>query len=252
MTMLSVKDKVVIVTGAFRGNGFGIAKGLAQEGAIVYSYDPNYSDGEVNFNNDFYEFKGDVLDSDRFSECCQKIIDQHHRIDALINNAGITKPAKDDQQYSDDDWDQTMSINLTSAFKLSKTVLSFMKEQKKGSIINITSLGAALGFPNNPAYIASKGGLKMLTKSFAYDAGKYGIRCNNIGPGYMKTDMTKGSYANEERRELMSQHTMLNRWGTPEDLVGPCAFLISDASNYITGQDIYVDGGWTASGLIQT
>lgn len=248
--LLTIKNKVVIVTGGYRGNGLGIASGLAKEGAIVYSYDLNYNEPSK-FNGSFYECKGDVKSTQDFQTLCESIISEHGRIDCLINNAGITKPA-DNDSYPDEYWNQTIEINLTAIFQLCKVVVEIMKGQSDGSIINITSLGAEHGFPNNPAYIASKGGLKMMTKSFAYDYGKYGIRCNSIGPGYMKTDMTKGSYGNEERRELMSQHTMLGRWGTPEDLVGPCAFLISNAANYVTGQDIYIDGGWTASGLIQT
>ena len=113
-----------------------------------------------------------------------------------------------------------------------------MKKRKNGSIINITSINAELGFPNNPAYVASKGGLKMLGKSLARDWGKYGIRVNNLGPGYFKTLMNKKSWENPKTRKARI-----------DELVGPCIFLASDASQYVTGQDIYVDGGWTANGL---
>jgi len=115
----------------------------------------------------------------------------------------------------------------------------------------MTSINTELGFLNNPAYIASKGGLKMLTKSLAKDLGKYGIRVNNLGPGYFITDMTKNSYKNKKSRISRQNHTLLGRWGNVLDLVGPCIFLASDASAYITGQDLYVDGGWTANGLIE-
>ena len=125
-----------------------------------------------------------------------------------------------------------------------------MKKKSNGSIINITSINAELGFPNNPAYVASKGGLKMLSKALAKDYGKFGIRVNNLGPGYMKTEMVKASYQNKKARNLREKHTILGRWGTPEDLVGPCIFLASDASKYMTGQDIYIDGGWLANGLL--
>ena len=124
-----------------------------------------------------------------------------------------------------------------------------MKDQGGGSIINITSIGAELGFPNNPAYIAAKGALKQLTRSLALDLGSFGIRVNNIGPGYFRTDMTKGSWNDPQLEEDRIRRTILGRWGEPDDLAGAAIFLASEASRYITGQDLYVDGGWLAKGL---
>ena len=124
-----------------------------------------------------------------------------------------------------------------------------MVKKKNGVIINFTSINAELGFPKNPAYVASKGGLKMLGKALAKDWGKFGIRVNNIGPGYMKTEMTRKSWQNKKTRKSRTSRTLLNRWGEKDEIVGPCIFLASDASRYITGQDIYVDGGWLANGL---
>ena len=124
-----------------------------------------------------------------------------------------------------------------------------MKKQKHGSIINVTSINSKLAFPNNPAYIASKGGLRMLTKSLAKDWGKYGIRINNLAPGYFVTDMNKKTYANKNKRKSRAEKTMLKRWGKLNDLLGPCIFLASDASDYVTGIDLFVDGGWVSNGL---
>jgi len=125
-----------------------------------------------------------------------------------------------------------------------------MASQKAGSIINITSLGAELAFPNNPAYQISKAGLRQFTKAIARDWGESGIRANNICPGYIKTTMTAKSFSNEELNKQRKNYTLLKRWGLSKDLLGPAIFLISEASSYITGTDIYVDGGWTAnSGL---
>ena len=121
--------------------------------------------------------------------------------------------------------------------------------KKGGSIINVTSLGSVLGFPDNPSYVSSKGGLKMLTKSLAVDLGKKGIRVNNLLPGYMKTAMTKKSFMNKDLKEERDKRIIMNRWGNPTDLIGPCIFLASDSSSYIPGSDILVDGGWTAKGL---
>jgi len=124
-----------------------------------------------------------------------------------------------------------------------------MIKNSKGVIINITSLNAEFAFPNNPAYVASKGGLKQLGKALARDWGRYGIRVNNLGPGYIKTEMTKQSFKDKKKKISRQNSTMLNRWGDMQDLLGPCIFLASDASSYITGQDLYVDGGWSANGL---
>jgi len=110
-------------------------------------------------------------------------------------------------------------------------------------------LAAERGFPNNPAYAAAKGGLKMLSKAYAKSLGSFGIRVNNVGPGYIRTAMTEGSFENETRRDAISRQTLVGRWGDATDQVGICNFLASDESGYITGQDFYVDGGWLANGI---
>ena len=123
-----------------------------------------------------------------------------------------------------------------------------MASQSRGSIINITSIGAELGFPNNPAYQVSKAGLRQLTKAIARDWGSSGVRANNICPGYIRTGMTENSYLDETLNSQRLEQTLLKSWGEPTDLVGPTIFLISDASKYMTGSDLYVDAGWTANG----
>ena len=124
-----------------------------------------------------------------------------------------------------------------------------MKTQGQGSIINITSLNAELAFPDNPAYVAFKGGLKQLTKALALDLGSSGIRVNSIGPGYIRTEMTSRSWANQPARQLRAERSVLKRWGEPTDLAGAVIYLASDASSFVTGQDVYVDGGWLIKGL---
>ena len=139
-------------------------------------------------------------------------------------------------------------INVTAPFVLCRELLPMMKVSG-ASIVNITSLNSEMAFPNNPAYVASKGALKQLTKSIALDYGKYNIRCNNVGPGYMMTDMTKKSWSNPEIYRERKNKTVLGRWGSAKDLIGIISFLLSDSSEYITGQDVYVDGGWLIKGL---
>lgn len=169
--------------------------------------------------------------------------------DILVNCAGITKGAFT-TDFDDKTWEDVIRINLTVPFILSKLVAKKLIEaQKAGSIINITSIGAELGFPDNPAYGAAKGGLKQLSKAMACDLSPHRIRVNNVAPGYTRTRMTEESWKDVEKRKQRTDRMMIGRWAVPEDVAAAVLFLASDMAEYITGQDIYVDGGWTAKGL---
>jgi gluconate 5-dehydrogenase len=228
--MFSLKDKIIIVTGANGGNGSAISDGLEEYGATVVRADlPRYN----------------VRNPIQLDMLVANALQYDNRIDGLVNCAGVTH-GNDVFDYTDEDWDNTYQVNLKAPYELSRKVAKHMK-QTGGSIVNITSLNSELGFPNNPAYVTMKGGLKQLTKSLAVDLGKYNIRVNNVGPGYIKTNMTKKGWKNN--REEIENRTILGRWGEPKDLVGSIIFLLSSASEYITGQDIYVDGGYLTKGL---
>jgi len=247
--LFSIQNKVIILTGAGQGIGNLLANEMWKRNAIIYSIDKIFS--KIITKENYFEIKCDVTNIKQFNRICDRIFKKHGKIDILINNAGMSFTKKDGEDYPIDKWEKTIKTNLTGAFMCSQAVIKFMKKQKSSSIINITSINAELGFPNNPAYIASKGGLKMLTKSFAKDYGKYGIRVNNLGPGYIKTDLTKKSFENKKTRIAREKQTLLGKWGEASDLIGPCIFLASDASKYVTGQDVYVDGGWLANGLVE-
>jgi len=243
--LFSIQDKVIIITGAGGDIGSFLGTELTKLAAKVYGLD-------INFNKKSKIFKTihcDITNQKKFYKICKKIFDHEGKIDVLINNAGITLSGEKNMLYREENWQKTLDINLTAAFSCSQEVIKYMIKNKSGSIINITSINAELAFPNNPAYVASKGALKMLGKSLARDWGKFGIRVNNLGPGYIKTKMTLKSYNIIKKRKSREGQTMLARWGVPLDLLGPCIFLCSNASRYVTGQDIYVDGGWTANGL---
>ena len=228
--MFSLKDKIIIVTGANGGNGSAISDGLEEYGATVVRADlPRYN----------------VRNPIQLDMLVANALQYDNRIDGLVNCAGVTH-GNDVFDYTDEDWNDTYEVNLKAPYELSRKVAKHMK-QTGGSIVNITSLNSELGFPNNPAYVTMKGGLKQLTKSLAVDLGKYNIRVNNVGPGYIKTNMTKKGWKNN--REEIENRTILGRWGEPKDLVGSIIFLLSSASEYITGQDIYVDGGYLTKGL---
>jgi len=242
LEMFNLNKTLAIVTGAARGNGAAIISGFEKAGAKVLAVDTQKTEYKM-------AVIGDISDHSIIQKVNTIVTNRNFKNLVLINNAGISKPSP--SPYPHEDWDITLKVNLTAPFMLIESLIPLFKKTKKGSIINITSLNAELAFPNNPAYNASKGGLKMLTKFYAKSLGEYGVRVNNVGPGYMVTDMTQKSYSNEKLKKSREKHTFLGRWGQPEDLVGVCIFLASDASSYITGQDIYVDGGWTANGLIE-
>ena len=228
--IFSVKNKVVIVTGSSGGNGAAIVHGLESHGAKVVKADLPFCD---------------VTNTAHLDSLVEDALSYTGEINGLVNCAGITR-VNNLFEYTERDWNDTHSVNLKAPYELSRKVSKHMR-MTGGSIINITSLNSELAFPNNPAYVSAKGGLKQLTKSLALDLGKYNIRVNNLGPGYIRTNMTKMSWNN--RREEIEERTILGRWGVPEDLVGTVIFLLSSASSYVTGQDIYVDGGYLTKGM---
>lgn len=237
-------DTLAIVTGAGRGNGRAIANGLASAGAVVWGVDLGFESEEP-----FRQLTGDITDGATIQSVCDaaKTHAKHHLV--LVNNAGVTFPCEG--RYSAQFWHRTLAVNLTAPFLWMEEFAEVFRTTGSGCIINITSLAAERAFPNNPAYIASKAGLKMLTKYYARMLGPFHVRANNVGPGYIRTKMTRQSYDDPETRDARARHTFLGRWGEPADLAGVCVFLASPASAYVTGQDIYVDGGWTANGLIE-
>jgi len=242
------------VTGASRGLGRAITEALLQAGAtviLVGSNEQRLDETTSAFKENGLSacpFPCDLSDPQQIDGLVEYVAEQHQRIDVLVNNAGVTF-SHDVLDYPDDAWRKTLQVNLEAPFQLSKRFAAMMKDQGRGSIINITSIGAELGFPNNPAYVATKGALKQLSKSLAVDLGPFGIRVNNIGPGYFKTDMNSASWNDPQRREDRTRRSLLGRWGKPEDMAGAVIFLASDASSYVTGQDLYVDGGWLTKGL---
>lgn len=237
--------QVALVTGASRGIGAAIANGLGEAGAIVYGIGRS---AETQTPGAFEYRQCDVRETAAVTVLLAEIAERHGRFDILVNAAGITLPSgvEGDAMTS---FQRTLELNLTAAYGCCLAAVPHLQRNGQGSIINVTSIGAGLGFPGNPGYVASKGGLAAMTRALALDLGGQGIRVNNIVPGYVHTAMTQGSYNNPELNAARAGRTMLGRWGQVEELAGAAVFLASRAGSYVTGTDLHVDGGWSAKGL---
>jgi NAD(P)-dependent dehydrogenase (short-subunit alcohol dehydrogenase family) len=236
-----------LLTGGGRGIGQAIASGLTKAGASVAIFEKNIEQNILPDKIKIYTV--DLIKHMDLEQHFNDFITDFGAINILINNAGITKSSPS-ENYSENDWKTTLDINLSSIFLMCQLAGRKMIQQEiGGSIINVTSIGGSQGFPNNPAYCASKGGVRQLTKALAHDWGKYGIRVNNLVPGYTHTPMNQKSWEDNNLRQERATHTMLGRWAEPEDMIGAAIFLASDASSYVTGSDLYVDGGWNSKGI---
>jgi NAD(P)-dependent dehydrogenase (short-subunit alcohol dehydrogenase family) len=245
LRLFSLDGKVALVGGASRGIGEAIARGLAAAGARVTAFARSAKMGGGQAAGLGYR-SCDVNDSAAVRELVEQVRAEARRIDIYVHAAGVSVPAGVGLQ-SPAAFEQTLQTNLVSAYSAAIEVAA--KMEAGGSIICITSIGSVLGFPNNPGYVAAKSGLRGLTKSLAIDLASRNIRVNAIAPGYIRTAMTEASYQDPTLNAARMSRMILPRWGSPQDLVGAAIFLASDASSYITGQDLFVDGGWTAKGL---
>ena len=247
-TLFNLSGRTAIVTGSSKGIGLACANMLAQSGCRVFGLARSEPQSDVCFDHRIC----DIRNQQNLTQMIHEILGLSPKTDILVNAAGITNPAPG-KDCSDDQLDtflQTLELNLTASYRLINLLVPNMKDNRSGSIINITSIGAEFGFPGNPGYVASKGGLKMLSKAMANDLGAFGIRVNNIAPGYIKTDMTQKSFNDPKLHQQRLRNMILPRWGTVDDIAKAAVFLASDASSYITGSDLFVDGGWSAKGMV--
>jgi NAD(P)-dependent dehydrogenase (short-subunit alcohol dehydrogenase family) len=244
LDLFSLKGRVILVSGASRGIGLAIAQGLHEAGAVVQGFSRSAKPANISFD---YRVC-DITDGGVFDQLVNQAYADHGRIDGYLHIAGVTNPSTAMGQ-DDDAFRVTLDVNLSSAYRCCRLVANVMALNNGGSIALVTSIGAFQGFPGNPAYVASKGGLRMLSKALALEWGTLNIRVNALAPGYIETDMTKISFNDPVKREARSARTILGRWGKASEMVGAAIFLMSDASSYMTGADLVVDGGWTAKGL---
>lgn len=250
----SLEGKVALVTGAAYGIGYAIAKAYAEAGAkIAFNCRSreHLEQALTDYAKDGISAKGYICDVTSEKDVKKMVTDIEKElgtIDILVNNAGIIKRIPM-HEMNVEEFRQVVDIDLTAAFIMAKSVLPGMMEKGHGKIINVCSMMSELGRETVSAYAAAKGGLKMLTRNIASEYGAYNIQCNGIGPGYIATPQTaplrelQPDGSRHPFDQFIISKTPQARWGTPEDLMGPAVFLASDASDFVNGHILYVDGG---------
>ena len=249
--LFDLSGRLALVTGSSRGIGRHLVEGLAEAGAavVVNGVNPDTvassvaeleAAGHVAHGRAF-----DVTDSDAVEAAVTDIESAIAPIDILVNNAGIQRrtPLLD---CPDETWEEVMAANLGSVFRVSRAVARHMVTRGRGKIVNTCSLQSELGRPTIAPYAASKGGVKMLTKNMCAEWAPKGIQVNGLGPGYFATELTAALVEDEAFSDWLCQRTPAGRWGDVGELVGATIFLASDASNYVNGHILYVDGGMSS------
>jgi gluconate 5-dehydrogenase len=250
--MFDLSGRRALVTGSSTGIGYALAKGLAGAGAEVILNARN----EARLAQAAEQLRAsgatvhaasfDATSESEVGAAVERIEQEIGAIDILVNNAGMQRRAPL-EQFSQAQWQELMKTNVESVFLVGQAVARHMIGRKRGKIINICSVQSELGRPNIAAYTASKGAVKMLTKGMAIDWGQHGIQVNGLGPGYFKTELTEALVKDETFSNWLIGRTPSRRWGDVEDLVGAAVFLASNASNFVNGHILYVDGGVTAT-----
>lgn len=247
--LFDLSGKVAVVTGAGRGIGRAIAEALARCGAsLVLSGRARAAldKAAATIGRDVLVQPVDVSRQSDVIALRDAALARFGRIDVLVNNAGINPIWRTIEKTSLADWQAIIDVNLTGSFLCCKYIGSTMAERGGGSIINMSSVAGQVGLARSVPYCASKGGVELLTKALALDWAKRGVRVNCLAPGYVDTDLTAGLLHHETLSKPFLDHTPMGRFGETRDVVGAAVFLASDASSYMTGQSLVVDGGWTA------
>ncbi len=247
MSDFDLTGKTCIVTGAGRGIGRGMAKGLARHGAFVVLTGRTRATLEETaeaIGGNSMVFTADVSQEADVVTLRDAVLERTGRIDVLVNNAGVNAIFKGIERTSLAEWQQIIDINLTGVFLCCKHLGGAMGQG--GSVINVSSVAGHGGLPRSVPYCASKGGVELLTKALALDWAKRGVRVNTLAPGWVDTDLTHGLLGHDIHCQRLLDRTPLGRFATPNDMAGGVVFLASDASAFMTGQSLVIDGGWGA------
>ncbi|RUW63137.1 SDR family oxidoreductase [Mesorhizobium sp. M7A.F.Ca.US.008.03.1.1] len=251
-SLFSLEGRVALVTGSGQGIGFALARGLAEHGAsvVLNGRDTARIGGAVeklrNAGFKAHASVFDVTDFQAINEDIARIEAEIGAIDILINNAGIQfrAPLED---FPEEQWERLFKTNVSGAFQAGKAVARHMIPRGKGKIINIGSVQSELARPNIAPYTATKGAIRNLTRGMCADWAKHGLQINAIAPGYFRTEMNQALVDNPEFSGWLEKRTPAGRWGNVDELIGAAVFLASDASSFVNGHTLYVDGGMTAS-----
>ena len=252
MNLFDLSGRTALITGSSKGIGYALAQALGAAGASVVL---NARDGVkleqarqslVAQGLKVHALTFDVTDPDAVDAGVAEIEKTIGAIDILVNNAGMQHRAPF-AEFPTDGWRKLNATNVDSVFFVGRAVAQKMIVRKRGKIINVCSVQSELGRPNIAPYAATKGAVKMLTKGMAIDLGKYGIQVNGLGPGYFKTELTQPLVADEAFTAWLCGRTPAGRWGDVQELAGAAIFLASEASSFVNGHILYVDGGVTAS-----
>jgi 2-deoxy-D-gluconate 3-dehydrogenase len=248
LNSFKLDDKTAIVTGGNRGLGEAVSLGLAQSGANIVIVQSSSKETDVvqkirSLGRKCLVIQFDLNQSSKVQHIVDRILEQFGTIDILVNNAGVQRRSPS-AEFSEEDWDTVMNVNSKAVFFLCQAVGKVMIEQGKGKIINMASVLSFQGGLTVPAYAASKGAVAQFTKSLSNEWTKLGINVNAIAPGYMATEMNTALIHDEVRSSQILQRIPAGRWGNPEDLVGGVIYLASEASNYVNGEILTIDGGW--------
>lgn len=250
--LFSLDGKVSIVTGAGRGLGYGMAHALAGAGSDLVIVSRSSDELQQVSQEIITKTKRKVLPvsldlakEGEIERLVEAVLEEFGRIDVLVNNAG-TNVRKPFLEVTEKEFDDVVHLNLRAVYFLTQAIVKEMMKQKKGKIINIASLGSQIGLRNISAYTATKGGIASLTKTLALELAPYNINVNAIAPGYYRTKLTEALFRDEEGYRWVLSRIPMGRPGEPDDLAGAAIFLASSASDYITGQILFVDGGWIA------
>jgi len=249
--LFNLNQKLILVTGSYRGLGLAIAEGLARAGARVVLNGRNadaVEDAVAAFAEKGLSATGcvfDVTDKASIDNAVTELEKREGKPDVLFNNAGIIERAPL-LETTEESWRRVLDTNLTGAFLVAQRVVPGMVTRGRGKVVNTCSLLSAVARDTVASYAAAKSGLKLLTQSMATEWAKFNIQANAIGPGYFNTELTRPLQENAEFDGWVKKRVPAGRWGEPDELVGPAVFLASDASNFVNGQIIYVDGGLLA------